>query len=81
MSILKKTLTKYNADIKQRMVKLMATAKEVFLDLIEQQPDDSSYDDLLQELALIKMINAGLADVDSGNIISNEEIKDVMSSW
>lgn len=63
------------------MVKLMATAKEVFLDLIEQQPDDSSYDDLLQELALIKMINAGLADVDSGNIISNEEIKDVMSSW
>lgn len=32
----------------------MATAKEAFLNTLEQQPDDSSYDELLEELALKK---------------------------
>jgi len=63
------------------MVITMATAKEAFLNTLEQQPDDSSYDELLEELALKKMIDAGLLDVDSGKIISNKEMKDAIASW
>ena len=63
------------------MVKIMATAKEAFLNTLEQQTDDSSYDELLEELALKKMVDAGLADVDSGKTISNKKMKDAITSW
>jgi len=59
----------------------MATAKEAFLHTLEQQPDDSSYDELLEELALKKMIDAGLSDVDLGKTTSNKEMKDAIASW
>ena len=59
----------------------MATAKEVIIEILDQQPDDSSYDELLQELAFKKMIDAGLADVDSGKTISNDEISEKINSW
>ncbi len=59
----------------------MATAKEEIIEILDQQPDDSSYDELLQELAFKKMIDAGLADVDSGKTISNDEISEKINSW
>jgi len=59
----------------------MATAKEAIIQILEQQPDDSSYDELLQELAFKKMIDAGLADVDSGKLISNDELSEKIHSW
>ncbi len=59
----------------------MATAKEAIIQILDQQPDDSSYDELLQELAFKKMIDAGLADVDSGKIISNDELSEKINSW
>ncbi len=59
----------------------MATAKEAFLHTLEQQPDDSSYDELLEELVLKKMIDAGLSDVDLGKTTSNKEMKDAIASW
>jgi len=59
----------------------MATAKEEIIEILAQQPDDSSYDELLQELAFKKMIDAGLADVDSSKTISNDEISEKINSW
>ena len=59
----------------------MATAKEEIIEILDQQTDDSSYDELLQELAFKKMIDAGLADVDSGKTISNDEISEKINSW
>lgn len=59
----------------------MATAKEEMLHILDQQPDDSSFDELLQELAFKKMIDAGLSDVDSGKTISNEELSAEIDSW
>ena len=63
------------------MVNRMATAKEAILHILDQQPDDSSYDELLQELAFKKMIDAGLADVDSNKTVSNEELSEEINSW
>jgi hypothetical protein len=57
------------------------SAKEHILDLVEQQPDDSTYDEILRELALARMIDRGLADVEAGRTISHEEIGERIRSW
>ena len=50
------------------------TAKEKIRELIETQPDDSSYDEILRALAFERMVERGLSDVRNGRVISNEEI-------
>jgi predicted transcriptional regulator len=57
------------------------TAKERMARILELQPEDSSYDELLRELALAGMIERGLADSDSGRTISHEELKQRITSW
>jgi predicted transcriptional regulator len=45
------------------------------IDIIQSQPDDSSYDELLRELAFARMIERGLADSDAGRTVGSEEVK------
>lgn len=59
----------------------MSTAKENITKLIESQPDDSSYDELIRELAFGLMIQRGLADSDENRVISNEEIHHRIRKW
>lgn len=56
------------------------SAKDQILDLVEQQPDDSSYDEILRELALARMIDRGLADVEAGRTIGHEEMDERIRS-
>lgn len=58
-----------------------ATAKEQMLEIIENQPDDSTYEELLRELAFEQMVERGFADADAGRTISNEEMGQRISSW
>ena len=53
----------------------MATAKEQITELVQRQPDDSSYDEIIRELAFHLMIERGLKDSDEGRTISNEEMQ------
>ena len=57
------------------------TAKQKVLELVHDQPEDSSYDEILRELAFARMIERGLADVENGRTISHEEMKTRISSW
>ncbi|HEY9421788.1 MAG TPA: hypothetical protein VIW92_10265 [Thermoanaerobaculia bacterium] len=57
------------------------TAKQRMLDLIRDQPEDSSYDEILRELAFARMVERGLEDVENGRTISHEEMKKRISSW
>jgi predicted transcriptional regulator len=41
--------------------------------LLRDQPDDSTFDELLRELACRRAIQRGLKDVDEGKAVSNEE--------
>lgn len=50
-------------------------------DIIAQQPDDSSYDEILRELAYARMIDRGLVDSDAGNVISADDVKQRIESW
>jgi predicted transcriptional regulator len=59
----------------------MATAKEELTKLIQDQPDDSSYDEILRELAFNLMVQRGLKDSDEGKTISNDEMGRRIQTW
>ena len=59
----------------------MANAKERMTQIIQQQPDDSSYDEILRELAFARMVERGLEDARKGRTISNEEMARRIQSW
>lgn len=57
------------------------TPKERMLQTLQDQPEDSSYDELLRELAFARMIERGLADAEAGRTISHEEMGRRIASW
>ena len=59
----------------------MATAKDQITKIIEAQPDDSSYEELLRELAFHRMVERGLADSLKNRVISNEAMEHRIASW
>jgi predicted transcriptional regulator len=59
----------------------MSTVKEELIRLIQDQPDDSSQEEILRELAFAAMVERGIADSDAGRVISNEEMARRMEPW
>ena len=59
----------------------MSTAKDEMKILLEQQPDDSSSEEIVRELALHIMVERGLSDSDTDRTISNEEMDRRIRSW
>jgi predicted transcriptional regulator len=60
---------------------MMATAKDELRTILNEQPDDSSTEELVRELAFHVMVQRGLADADAGRVISNQEMKHRIQSW
>ena len=59
----------------------MESVKERMQKIIQEQPDDSSYDEILRELAFARMVERGLVDSKAGRIISSKEMKDRIKTW
>ncbi len=59
----------------------MSKAKEELVQLIQQQPADSSGEEIVRELAFHVMVQRGLADADAGRSISNEEMGRRIRTW
>ena len=59
----------------------MSTAKDELTRLIQEQPEDSSSEDIIRELAFHLMIQRGLADSDAKRTISNEEMSRRIRTW
>jgi len=59
----------------------MVTVKEQITELIKKQPDDSSYDEIIRELAFDLMVQRGLKDSDARRTISNEEMHRRIKTW
>ncbi|QDV58142.1 hypothetical protein [Rosistilla oblonga] len=53
----------------------MSSAKEAMIDIIGRQPEDSTYDEILRELAFARMVQRGLDDSDAGRTVTDDEIK------
>ena len=59
----------------------MASAKEIMNEIIAQQPEDSSYDEILRELAYARMLQRGLNDADAGRTVPDEDIRTKLDAW
>ena len=59
----------------------MFSVKEQMTKIIQEQPDDCSYDEILRELAFARMIERGLADSNANRTISNDEMKRRIQTW
>ena len=59
----------------------MSIVKERMTELIQAQPEDSSFDEILRELAFEQMVARGIEDSREGRTISNEEMKRRISAW
>lgn len=59
----------------------MSTVKEELTRLIQGQPEDSSREEIVRELAFHVMVERGLADSDAKRTISNEQIGQRIRSW
>jgi len=59
----------------------MATAKDALKNLLDQQPEDSTSEELIRELAFHVMVQRGLSDSDAGRTISNEEMGHRIRLW
>jgi predicted transcriptional regulator len=55
------------------------TAKQQVLQLVQDQRDDSSYDEILRELVFARMIERGIEDATRGRTISHEEMMEKIS--
>lgn len=59
----------------------MPSAKEQMVKIITEQPDDSSYEELLRELAFVRMIERGLSDSEAHRVVSNEDMNRRIRAW
>ena len=59
----------------------MATPKEELTRLIQGQPEDSSREEIVRELAFHVMVERGLVDSDAKRAISNAEMGRRIRSW
>jgi predicted transcriptional regulator len=53
----------------------MATPKQAAKQLIEQLPEQASWDDIMYELYVKQKIEEGLADIEAGRTTSHEQVK------
>lgn len=59
----------------------MSRAKETMIDIIVRQPDNSTYDEILKELAFARMIERGIQDAVAGRLHTTEEVVEAVKSW
>jgi len=59
----------------------MKTAKEEVRRMLEQIPDDASFEDIQYHIYVREKIERGLKDIEEGRLLSQEEVEQRMSKW
>jgi predicted transcriptional regulator len=57
------------------------TVKEKLLTLLQAQPEDMTYEEFLHEVALDRMIEQGMAEVQDGNTLPHDQVKKQVQAW
>ena len=50
-------------------------------EVIQSQPEDASYEEIMRELAFERMIQRGLDDSRKGRVITNEDMGHRIRTW
>ncbi len=59
----------------------MSNIKEKMTEVVQSQPEDATYEEIMRELAFERMIERGLADSRSGRVISNDDMERRIRTW
>jgi predicted transcriptional regulator len=59
----------------------VSSVKDAMIDIIGRQPEDSTYDEILRELAYARMVQRGLDDGDAGRTVADSEVRRKIDSW
>ena len=53
----------------------MSLVKEKMAEIIQSQPEDATYEEIMRELAFGRMVERGLQDSRNGRVISNDDME------
>lgn len=59
----------------------MSNVKERMTAVIQAQPEDSSYEEIIRELAFERMVERGLEDSRTGKVLSNADMERRIQEW
>ena len=59
----------------------MSNVKEKMTEVIQSQPEDATYEEIMRELAFEKMVARGLEDSRRGRVVSNDEMERLVRTW
>lgn len=59
----------------------MSNVKTRMTEVILEQPDDATYEEILRELAFERMVERGLMDARAGRVVSNEQMDRQIRVW
>ncbi|MGA2590181.1 MAG: hypothetical protein ABSH32_09720 [Bryobacteraceae bacterium] len=59
----------------------MSTAKQEVRRLLDQIPDDATFEDIQYHIYVRGKIERGLQDVEEGRVVSEEEMERRMQKW
>ena len=59
----------------------MQTIKEKVIEAIKKLPEDANYDDIMESIYVQQMITKGIAQLDNGEFISHEDVKERFKEW
>lgn len=59
----------------------MSPIQDHLVDLIRQQPEDATWDQLMEQILIQHMVDEGLEDARAGMLVSNEDALKKIRSW
>ncbi|MHA1376690.1 MAG: hypothetical protein ACTSR7_20605 [Promethearchaeota archaeon] len=59
----------------------MQTIKEKVIESIKKLPDNANYDDIMESIYVQQMITKGIEQLDKGEFISHEDVKERFREW
>ncbi len=59
----------------------MSTVKERIHGIIQSQPEDASYEEILRELTFERMVDRGLDDYRKGRLLTSDEMEHRIRQW
>jgi predicted transcriptional regulator len=59
----------------------MSSLKVRMAEIIQEQPEDATYEEIMRELVFERMVERGLAHSRTGRVISNEEMARRIRTW
>ena len=59
----------------------MPTVKEQVLQVVQRLPEDASFRDINEEIALLAAVSEAEEDIQAGRLVRNEDMKARLDEW